>query len=129
MAKSFPQLAQIASITASNVDEQNVVVGLRASLDEALSYGVPAIFPEERFTGIVHLNHAAKALAHTCIFAEICVEGLVGHVVSMLEGAVVDVSGVLVVDGIEERWDFPANVVEVVEPARYIINIQLAASG
>jgi hypothetical protein len=115
-SKRLAKYAQITSVAASNIDEQDIFVGLRTSLHYALFDGVPASFPKERLAGVVHLNHATEALAHARVLAEICVERLSGHVVGMLKWSIVDVGWVAVGDGVQEGWNFPSYIVEVIPP-------------
>ena len=114
--KRFAKDTQITGVTTANVDEQNVFVRLWSPFYQSLSEGIPAVFPEERLACVVHLDHTTKALRHGRVLAEVSVQGFVLHVVRMLERSVVDVDGVAMGDEVEERWDLPANIVEVVEP-------------
>jgi hypothetical protein len=55
-------------------------------------------------------------LAHARILTEVSVQGLIGHVVGILKWPIVDVGRISMVDGVKEGRNFPANVIEIIEP-------------
>jgi hypothetical protein len=97
-SQRLAQNTHVSGIAAADIDKQDIVICRWSIFHQALFDGIPPVFPEERLAGVVHLDHAAKVLAYGGVFVEVGIQGLAGHVICVLEGAIVDVVGIAVGD-------------------------------